>query len=256
LLWFRDLPAQHPGVNEAERQWIGPPRQTPHHEPLPWGAIFRHPSVWLLGGIMTMASFVSYMYFSWYSTYLQEARGVSQTTAGLLMSMVLGVAALGTLAGGFVSNWVENHSADRQRARQRICFVSYGAAGLFLAASIVVDAPVLSALCAAVSCLAMFSYQAHWWASVIQLSGKHLGAMFGLLNGVGVFGAMTSQFLFGALADWRKGLGYTGRQQWDPLFYMYVVVLLLTALAWLGVNTSRPIAQDDVANARPESEPH
>lgn len=240
--WFRDSPAQHPRVNAAELQWIGPARQTPHHEPLPWGAIFRHRSAWLLGGIMIMASFTSYMYFSWYTTYLQRARDVSPRASGALLSTVLGVAAFGTLMGGFVANWVSNHSTNRQRTRRLICFVSYAAAAVLLLASIWVDSPAASAACAAISCLAMFSYQAHWWASVIELSGKHLGAMFGLLNGVGVFGAMSSQFLFGRLADWRGELGYSGREQWDPLFYMYVAALLVTALFWLGVDTSRPIA--------------
>ena len=242
FFWFRDLPAQHPAVNAAELQWIGPPRQMPHHDPLPWRTIFAHPSVWLLGGIMTMASFVAYMYFSWYPTYLQRARGVSQAQAGVLMFMVLGVGALGTFAGGFVANWVNNRAVGRQRTRRLICFVCYVGAAVFLAASIVVDWAVNSAICVAISCLLMFGYQAHWWASAIEISGKHLGALFGLLNGVGVVGAMSSQYLFGALADWRAELGYTGREQWDPLFYMYVAALLVTGLFWLGVNTSRPIA--------------
>jgi sugar phosphate permease len=240
--WFRDLPAQHPGVNQAELQWIGPPRQMPHHDPLPWRTILAHPSVWLLGGIMTLASFVFYMLFSWYPTYLQEARNVSQQESGNLMSMVLAVGAVGTLAGGFVANWVNNRSGDRLRIRRAICFGCYAVAAAFLAASIVVDSPLLSAMCAAASCMAMFSYQGHWWASAIELSGKHLGALFGLLNGVGVLGAMTSQFLFGYLADLRAEWGYTGREQWDPLFYIYVAALLMTAVFWLGVDTSRPVA--------------
>jgi MFS transporter, ACS family, glucarate transporter len=242
--WFRDDPREHSSVNLAEQQYIGPPRQTPHAEPIPWLAVVRHPSMWLLAVIMTMASFVSYMYFSWYPTYLQNGRGVSQSEAGLLTSLVLGLATLGTLAGGFVASWLATNPESRQRRRRWICFVSYAIAAAMLLVAILQESPVVSALCAGLSCFAMFSYQAHWWACVTELSGKHLGALFGLLNGLGAFGAMGSQFFFGAFADWRSDLGYTGRAQYEPAFYLYVGVLALTALCWGGVDTTRPLADE------------
>jgi hypothetical protein len=64
------------------------------------------------------------------------------------------------------------------------------------------------------------------------VSGKHTGALFGLLNGVGVIGAMGSQGFFGAFADWRKSLGYEGREQWDPAFYASIGLLLTAAVLW------------------------
>lgn len=246
--WFRDDPRQHPAVNAAEQEYIGPPRQTPHAEPIPWAAVIHHPSMWLLGAIMTMASFVSYMYFSWYPTYLQKGRSVSQSEAGLLTSLVLGLATFGTLAGGFTASWLAKDPASRQGRRRLVCFLSYAVAAGFLFAALLQESPSLSALCAGLSCFAMFSYQAHWWACVTELSGKHLGALFGLLNGLGAFGAMASQYFFGAFADWRRELGYSGRAQYEPAFYVYVAVLALTALCWLRVDTARPLVRESSAS--------
>jgi hypothetical protein len=36
----------------------------------------------------------------------------------------------------------------------------------------------------------------------------------------------------GWFADYRKDLGYSGREQWDPMFNVFVGVLLFGALMW------------------------
>ncbi len=52
------------------------------------------------------------------------------------------------------------------------------------------------------------------------------------MNSMGVFGAMSSQFLTGALADWLGARGLTARAQWDPIFYINCVVLTVAAVLW------------------------
>jgi ACS family glucarate transporter-like MFS transporter len=52
------------------------------------------------------------------------------------------------------------------------------------------------------------------------------------MNSMGVVGALVSQWLVGALVDWRKDLGFTGREQWDAIFPVYVGALLVGAIAW------------------------
>ena len=44
------------------------------HAAIPWAAVARNPSIHSLGLIMTLASFNSYIYFSWYPKYLKEGR--------------------------------------------------------------------------------------------------------------------------------------------------------------------------------------
>ena len=38
--------------------------------------VLTSPNVWLLGGVITCSAFNSYLYYSWYPTYLQEGRAV------------------------------------------------------------------------------------------------------------------------------------------------------------------------------------
>src|SRR5438874_11761552 len=97
----------------------------------------------------------------------------------------------------------------------------------------------------AISCLTMYCPQASWWSSLTEISGRHVGTFFGLANGLGVFGAMASQYFFGAFADWRAAQGYTGRDQWDPAFGVYLAVLIAGAVCWSFVDPTRPVSEPD-----------
>ena len=92
--------------------------------------------------------------------------------------------------------------------------------------------PWLAAFFAALSCFATQATQPLWWTCSIGISGKHIGALFGLMNSVGVFGALSSQYLVGKLADLLGARGFTGRAQWDPIFYINMGVLIVAGLLW------------------------
>jgi hypothetical protein len=94
---------------------------------------------------------------------------------------------------------------------------------------------------ASLSLLALQCQQSVWWTCAIEISGRHVGALFGLMKGVGVFGAMASQAYVGTFADWRKSLGFTGREQWDPLFIAFYVTLFAAAFLWLFVDATRTV---------------
>jgi ACS family glucarate transporter-like MFS transporter len=82
-----------------------------------------------------------------------------------------------------------------------------------------------------------------WWACTFDVCGKHPGALFGLLNAMGVFGAAASQYFFGAFTDWRKGEGIIGRAQWDPALYVCVAALVIAGILWQFVGPRRAIGE-------------
>lgn len=229
--WFRDDPATHPAVNAAEAEQIGR-RETASavHAPIPWAAALRNPSVRLLSLIMACASFNSYIYFSWYPKYLGAARGIGPAEAGLMASMVLAFAALGTFSGGCILDRVV-HAGSEARRRWHGGTALFSASAL-LGCALLTKNPWLAALFTGLSCFAAQMTQTLWWSCAIGISGKHVGALFGLMNSVGVFGAMSSQFLVGAIADWLGAKGYSGRMQWDPMFYADMGVLLVACVLW------------------------
>ncbi len=229
--WFRDDPALHPSVNDAEVAHIGVHASSGMvHAAIPWKAVGCNPSIWFLGAIMAFGSFNSYIYFSWFPKYLKAARGIEATEAGLMASMVLAFAATGTFMGGLLLDRViHGGGMARRRMFGGSCF--FFAAGL-LAAALFTQDPWLAAGFTALSCFATQASQPLWWTSSIGISGRHVGALFGLMNSVGVFGAMSSQYLVGYLADTLGRQGYTGRDQWDPIFYIDLGVLTVAGLLW------------------------
>ena len=94
--------------------------------------------------------------------------------------------------------------------------VGAGIAAFGILASVWTDSTVAASAFIALVAFGVQLQLPSWWASATQVSGRHLGAMFGLMNMMGGLGRILSQHFVGSFADWRKSLGYTGRAQWDP----------------------------------------
>ena len=230
-VWFRDDPADHDAANAAEVAYIGRGASAANvHSQIPWALVAGNPSIWFLSLIMACGSFNSYIYFSWFPKYLKSGRGVDVTEAGLMASMVLAFSAAGTLAGGYLLDWFASRGGIGRKRLLGGC--SFFLASAMLGCSLLSGNPWLAVFFAALSCFATQATQPLWWTCAIGISGKHIGALFGLMNSVGVFGAMSSQFLVGALADLLGARGFTGRAQWDPIFYINMGVLVVAGLLW------------------------
>lgn len=233
-LWYRDDPAEHAAVNPAELEHIGPTRaaQVSRHDPIPWRLIRGNYSIWLLSTIMIAAAFYSYFYYSWFPTYLKDARDVSNVKTGWLGALPYVGTSLGTLAGGFAAEWIVRNCADRDRATRIFCGMAYLVAAASLWTAVQMEQPAALVGCAAVSCLCTAATLPTWWSCAILISGRHVGALFGLMNMVGGIGAGLSQGFIAIFTDWRASLGYSVRQQWDPAFYAYMGVLVVGAVCW------------------------
>jgi len=234
-LWFRNDPAEHRGVNAAEldaiRASVPPPPADPG--PIPWRAILTNRGIIVLAVIMILASFFTYFFYSWFPTYLIDARGVENVEAGWLTSLVIGGSAVGMLVGGWLSDRISRLSANPVRDRRYLSMSGFlGAAACMFIGLRCESALALAALWSASMCV-MHIQLPNWWSAIIPQAGRHVGAVFGLANGIGVLGAMASQGFAGLFADYQeKTRGLKGRAAWDPMFDLYVCVLLAGAVAW------------------------
>jgi MFS family permease len=239
--WFREDPATHPAVNTVERDLIGTAVVVPGHERVPWRSALSHGTIWLLGAITTCGAATSYLYQSWYPKYLQATRGAGLVEAGWLAALVLAGGTAGMVGGGILADWSVRRSSDPGQARRRLGCGAFALAAVLVLAGGACSSARMSALLAAGSYMAMCFQQSAWWSSASAVAGRHLGTLFGLLNMLGVPGAMASQFFFGAFADWQGARGLTGRAQWDPALYAYAGLLTVGAVCWLFVDTSHPV---------------
>ncbi len=241
---YYESPAEHPGVNEAELQHItaNSTAAESHHHPIPWRQVVRHPGIWILALIISLSSFYTYLFFSWYPTYLKVAKNLNEIESGTLTSMILLGAGFGVLLGGWVTDRIQRRARNIPLMQRLYCTTTFCIAAGLLSAGILVDNVVLSASLISLSCLAMLSQQSILWENIFRVSGKHLGAMFGLMNGLGGFGAVGSQFFFAWYSDLLKAQGRTAFEDYRPAFAVYVGALLLGSVCWLFLDTSRTVS--------------
>jgi sugar phosphate permease len=205
-------------------------------------------NIWLLGLSGACTAFFAYMLFLWFPTYLKEGRGLGETASGRLGSLPYLFGATGVLLGGYLGDWLSKRIGSRRRA-----LVGMGSCGLLLAGalvcgSVLVDRPIAAVLCCSVGYFFVYVQLAAWWAAMADIGGRHLGALFGLCNMISLTGGAVSQVFLGSFADHMKGLGYTGRAQWDPAFYLYGGVLMLGGVLWLFINPGRTVVSDDAVH--------
>lgn len=234
-VWFRDDPADHRGVNAAELEEIRSSAPPPPADPgpVPWRAVLTNRGVIVLALVMVFSAFFTYFFYTWFPKYLKVARGVGNVEAGWYNSLVIGGSGVGMLFGGWLADRISRTSADPVRARRYLCL------GVFLIAAACVfvgsrcDDTTTHALLLCASMFIMHFQLPNWWSVIIPQGGRHTATIFGLTNGIGGFGAMASQGFVGVFADYQEqSLGLSGRVAWDPIFDVYVVVLVLAGVAW------------------------
>src|SRR5439155_17084581 len=116
--------------------------------------------------------------------------------------------------------------------------------GTLVGSSVHADAPAAAVLLCSVGYFFSYVQLAAWWAAMGDVGGRHLGALFGLCNMIGLVGGAVSQVFLGTSADHMKSLGYEGRAQWDPAFYLYGGVLMAGGVLWLFINPRRTVGDD------------
>ncbi len=243
--WFRDDPLGHPGVNDAERELIragrSDERASPAHLRIPWAYVLRSPNVWLMGSIITVGASFFYMLFTWFPTYLQEGRGLSNSASGWLTSMVMAGGAVGCLSGGYLGDWIVRRTGERRWSRRVV-----GAGSFCLAAACVALVPqcpsALSAsLCAAASLLFVQLMIPGWWSVVAEISGPHGASMFGLMNSLGGVGAMSAPLITGWIVESLEGQDVSSALAWRPVFFGFAAVLSCGIVCWLLVDATKSV---------------
>lgn len=237
--WFRDDPATHPRINAAELNHIGLSRAlaVTRHDPIPWTLVRTNASVWILCGTMICGAFNSYYYYFWFPKYLKEARGLTEANSGLLMALLYTGASLGMLAGGALTTRAFSGLVKRDNAIRLLGGLECAFAAVSLAIAVRCESSVGLVVFAATSLACMAATQPLTWSCIIGISGRHVGALFGLINMSGMLGAAASQYLVGDYVEHRKALGFTGRDKWDPVFNMYLVVLVIGGACWAAYRT-------------------
>ena len=194
-----------------------------------------------MGLIMTCVSCAAYFFFSWYPSYLEKGRGVAPLASGSLSSLVLAGGALGSVLGGFLSDLVQRPNRRQSASAAPAIGARLDGPGSRRGSSPRWGRTIRSrpASPPALAYFWMMLQSASWWGVVSDISGPHIGVLFGVMNGLGAFGAIGGQVLIGRMVDYNESQGLLGRAQWDPGIVCFGGVLLVGAVAWIFVDSNK-----------------
>jgi len=176
---------------------------------------------------------------------LKEGRGLDEITSGQMGSLPYLFGATGVLLGGFIGDWLTVRTGSRRLALGSLGTVGLLLAGTLVGSSVYADVPLFAVLLCSIGYFFSYIQLAAWWAAMGDVGGRHLGALFGLCNMMGLAGGAVSQVFLGSFADYMKSKGFEDSAQWDPAFYLYGGVLIVGGLLWLAINPRRTVVSAD-----------
>lgn len=225
--WYRDSPQLHPSVNEAERRLIGEPAPVVEHHGFPWRSVVRNPNVWLMGTVLTTGAMTVYTLFSWYPTYLERYREVSNLRTGWYSGLVMSGGALGCLIGGWSLDWLVRSRLGPRWGRNAVGVFGYGLASVsMLMGSLVVESPLAMSAWFGLACLGIHLPAGAWWSVAADVGGRHIGVFFAAINSLGVFGGASAQLAF----------GFVPRDHWYQVFAVCGLFLAGGTFCWSRIH--------------------
>jgi ACS family glucarate transporter-like MFS transporter len=176
----------------------------------------------------------------WFSTYLQEARGLPRDTANLLTSAPLWAGVVGSVVGGWLSDAVLAWTGSRRAGRQGVAVASLLAScGCYAAAYLTPDVYAAVALASAGAFVMMFAAPCAYALSM-DLGGKNLAVVFGAMNMVGNFDSGAFTWFSPRLKEWGGG--------WTLPLLVFAGLHLVAAACWLLLNPEGQIGEPAARN--------
>ncbi|MCW5982042.1 MAG: MFS transporter [Bryobacteraceae bacterium] len=233
--WFRDDPATHPAVSAAELAEIQEGAvASPTPIANPWRRMFTSGNLWAIFWMYFCSAYGFYFFVTWLPTFLMRDHGLTLGKSGLYAALPLAFGAVGSLAGGALSDWLVRRTGDVKWARRSI-----GIAAFLLAAAGFGLATLAADPLTAVLCLALaegfhdFSLPVSW-ATVVDVGGRLGGATSGFMNMASSFSAMLSSIS----AAWLAATFGT----FNAMLAAAAVTYVIGALLWLGIDPTKPVS--------------
>ena len=238
FFWFRDSPDEHAAVNSAEQAIIrgAAPEPAGAPEPTPWLSILTSAALfWICFQQFFRAA--GYNFFAtWFATYLQETRGVSEAQAGIMNSMPLLGVVVGSYLGGFISDRLLSATGSRRMSRQAVAVFGHIFCAILILVGYRVQDPWPAVFVISLSaCIGAFGAPCSY-AITMDMGGRHVAPVFGLMNMSGNLGAWLFPMVVPLLLGTPKN--------WDMVMLLFAGIYAAAALCWIPFNANGTIVKE------------
>ena len=193
--WFRNQPAQMPGITPQELAFIRSDKQPLRHE-IPWRRLFSLPQLWLIALAYFCYAWGSWFYYGWFTTWLVRGVGLSIEQMSFFASLPFLMGLAGNLIGGEVSERLVVRHGTRTTYRWVTCVCLVATSALLLSMSIA-RGHVLVVILATLGFGVMDLMLPSAWAMCMSLGGRYGGTATGMMNTAGNLGGWVCTVAFG-----------------------------------------------------------
>ena len=239
--WYRDDPASHPRVNQAEIALLPPARDTAVAKSgVPWRLIFSRPSVWLLSLQYMCLAYGWFFYINWLPTYLRNARGTSFRMGAILAGLPLLLGGLGCLVSAAAIPRLARRFGGVAIARRIIAIVGFVGASVCIIIFTGIADPVQAMFVLGLAGFFNDFVMPAAWAGTMDVGGRYAGTVSGAMNMMGSVAGASSVIFVGYLLTWTSG-------NWTMAFYISAGIYLIGAVCWLFLDSHTPIERSEPA---------
>jgi ACS family glucarate transporter-like MFS transporter len=233
-LFSRDDPREHPGVNQQELDWItrasGDSQSALSTKP-PMTALLKIRSVWFLTLSYTMLGYIAYIYLSWFFLYLVNVRHFTVLQGSIWASGPFIAMALFCPLGGWLSDRL-TIKYGRREGRNGVGGGGMLLTGLLIFSGAMAREPYTAIVLLSLGAGILYATVGAYWASTIDISHEHSGALSGLMNMGANLGGTLSPTLTPLIGEaWG----------WPAALTVAAGVAFLGSLLWLGVKYDHPV---------------
>lgn len=196
--------------------------------PIDWSRMLRSGSLALLCGQQFFRAAGMVFFLTWFPTFLQNTRGVSSLKSGVLTTIAGAGGFLGSLSGGFASDWMLRVTGNSRLSRQGIAVAGMSCCSLLILLSYFIEdvrgsiaVISLGAFCATFGGVSGYTV-------AIKFGGKQVATVFSAMNMCGNFGAA----LFPLTAGWL--VARTGN--WNLILFLFSGIMAVDAVCWALLN--------------------
>jgi len=225
---FHERPADHPGVNAAERDLLMDAQALVSHAPESWIRLLLRRDALLLCVQYFCWSYVWYFFVTWLPTYLGEVHGQGAAGMAGLSVLPLLLGGLGSLTAGLLPLWVP---------RRLVAITSFVSVAVLMAlVPQAGNAWVAIALLAAAAFLGDMLVPISW-NSCVELGRGHTATMGAAMNMFANFSGFLAPVVGGMLL---KASG----NDWTPMLWLMAGVAVVGAASWImmGAAATAPAA--------------
>ena len=244
--WFRDDPAEHPAVNDAELQIIreggASPGESHQRAPGLFGALFTSPSLWALAILYTCVSFGWSFFVSWMPRFFAEVQHVEFRASRVMVAAPLFFGGISCLLGGAISDAIVRRTGSKRLGRAILPMAGYTLAAAAMLGVRLTENPWQATALFCVAAAALDFGQGANWATIVDIGGRYAGSATGFVNMFGNLGGNALQPIVGAWIFTHLG--------WNALFLTYAATSLAAAGLWLFINPNRRFYLESPQQAR------